>query len=162
MPRVLNSLGVPQWYGPRTESEGLPSGILEYGPERRLVIDFDYLQANAGLPTINGEDDAAQLVIPDNALVTSAILFVVEAFTSDGAATLDIGTELADGTVVDADGIDSIPVASLTAGTVLVCDGAVIGTANSTDHTQISINDGTAVFTAGSARLVVTYIPFQV
>ncbi len=162
MPRVLNSLGLPQWYGPRTASEGLPSGILEYGPERRLVIDFDYVQANAGLPSINAEDDAAQLVIPDNALITSAILFVVTAFTSGGSAVLNIGTEFPDGSVSDADGIDAIPVASLTAGAVIVCDGAQIGTANSTNHRQISIDDATAAFTAGVARLVVTYIPFQV
>lgn len=162
MPSILNSLGIPQWYGPRTGAEGLPSGILEYGPERRLVLDFNYLQANDGLPVINAEDDASQLVIPDNALITSAILFVVDTWTSAGAAVLNIGTEFPDGSVSDADGIDAIAVASLTAGAVIVCDGAQIGTANSTNHRQISVNDATATFTAGSARLVLTYIPFQV
>lgn len=162
MPSILNSLGVPQHYGPRTGAEGLPSGILEYGPERRLVLDFDYLQANAGLPVINAEDDASQLVIPDNALITSAILFVGDAWTSSGSAVLNIGTEKPDASVVDADGIDAIAVASMTAGAVIVCDGDQIGTADPTTPLQLAVNDATAVFTAGSARLVVTYIPLQV
>ena len=162
MPSILNSLGIPQWYGPRTGAEGLPSGILEDGPKRRLVLDFDYVQANAGLPTVNAEDDAAQLVIPDNALIESAVLFVVEAFTSGGSAVLNLGTEFEDGSVSDADGIDAIAVAALTEGATIVCDGAQIGTSVTTGHRQLSVNDATAAFTAGKARLMVTYIPFQV
>ena len=129
MAKALNSLGLPQWSGPRTKAEAVPSGILEYGPERRLVLDFDYVQANAGLPVINGNKDASQLVIPKGALIASAILFVVETFTSGGDAELNLGTEKADGTVKDADGIDAVDVVDLTAGNVVVCDGAQIGTA---------------------------------
>lgn len=161
MAKVLNSLGLPQWSGPRTKAEAVPSGILEYGPERRLVLDFDYVQANDGLPVINGEDDASQLVIPKGALIASAILFVVETFTSGGAAVLNLGTEEADGSVEDVDGIDAVALADLTEGNVVVCDGAQIGTA-AAEHLQISVADATAAFTAGKARLVVTYIPFQV
>lgn len=162
MAKVLNSLGVPQHYGPRDASEGMPSGILEYGPERRLVLDFDYLQANEGLPVINGNKDASQLLIPKGALITSAILFVTTAFTSSGSAVLNLGTETPAGVTVDADGIDAIAVASLTAGAVIVCDGAQIGVANKDNALQLSVADSTAEFTAGSARLVLTYIPFQV
>lgn len=162
MTSVINSLGVPQWYGPRTGAEGLPSGILEYGPERRLVLDFNYLQANTGLPVINGNKDASQLLIPKGALITSAILFVTTAFTSSGSAVLNLGTETPAGGTVDADGIDAIAVASLTAGAVIVCDGAQIGVANKDNALQLSVDDATATFTAGEARLVVTYIPFQV
>jgi len=107
--------------------------------------------------------------IPDGAHITSATLYVTEAFTSAGAATLTIGlwNDDGDGTfsVNDADGIDAaVAITVIDAiGDHLVMDGALVGSgaiaiAGTGDRPVFpSISYGTAAYTAGLADMVIKY-----
>lgn len=156
--REQSSIGASQNYGPRETNEGLPDTVSTYGLVKQLELYMDFAQVNAGLPTLNADTDAGTLVIPANSLLVRSYLEVGVAFTSGGSATLELGVETVAGGTVDADGIDSIAVAALTAGSWTVNDGAVVGATVGAVDVQISVDDATAVFTAGTARLVVEYI----
>ena len=158
MSRAQASIGSAQHYGPRETNVGLPSSVSTYGVVTQLEVYFDYAQANAGLPTANAEDDSGTLVIPAGSFIKSAYLEVSTAFTSGGSATLELGVEDVDGSSNDPDGLDTIAVAALTAGSWTVCDGALVGDTVGAVDVQLSIDDATAVFTAGVGRLVVEYI----
>ena len=84
------------------------------------------------------------------------------AFTSGGSATLGIGAYNSAGSAIDADGIDAtIALTAINATTKAVaCDGALVGGAVMTGAADayIKANYGTAAFTAGAAKLVITYI----
>lgn len=162
MTRELSSLGVPQKYGPVTDNEGEAHVEMVDGPYEFIKIQFDYLDANSGLPAINSSAGANASVpqIPAGSLIVEATLQVGTAFTSGGSATLELGTQQLSGTAIDANGIDSLAVAALTAGSVHVCDGALIGAvSHATLPSQVSVDDATAVFTAGTATLTIKYLP---
>lgn len=159
MSRVLSSLGVPQHYGERTTNEGLDNAIAEDGSVVTLRLPMTYTQVNAGLPTYNQEDDSSVNLIPAYSIIKEAYFHVTTAFTSGGSATLELGLQQDDGTAIDADGIDSIAVAALTANSWTVCDGALVGATIGANAGQISVDDATAVFTAGEGVLVVRYVP---
>jgi len=157
MSREQASVNSAQYYGPREVNEGLDNQVATYGLTRQRELYFDFEQANAGLPTANAEDDAGTLLIPANSFITNAYLEVGTAFTSGGLATLELGLQQADGTAIDADGLDTIAVAALTVGSWHVLDGALVQATVGTDDAQISIDDAVAVFTAGTGRLVIEY-----
>lgn len=161
MSRKMSTIGVPQTYGPRTSNEGLPNQIEQNGPERLLEIAVDYLQINAGIPLYNAEDDAAVLTLPKSALIKSAYFKVDadEAFDDTGnTAVLTIGVEGVDGSTVDADGIGTAAVATLTADAWLTLAGALIGDVADADLTQVVITAEGEDFTQGKGRLYITYI----
>jgi len=158
MAREQSSIGASQNYGVRETNEGLPDTVSTYGLVKQLELYMDYAQVNAGLPTLDADTDAGTLVIPANSLLVRAYLEVGTAFTSGGSATLELGVETVAGGVIDANGIDTIAVAALTVGSWTVCDGALVGATVGTVDVQVSIDDATAAFTAGRARLVVEYI----
>jgi len=161
MSRELSSIKATQEYGPKKTNLGLPNTVSTYGVVRQAEVYFDFEEVNAGLPTFNADDDSAVTVLPANTFLKSATLYVDTAFTSAGSATLELGFQQKDGTVIDADGIDSIAVASLTADSWTVNDGALVGASIGALDAQISIDDATAVFTAGTGRLVLEYyLPF--
>jgi hypothetical protein len=88
-------------------------------------------------------------------------LIVTTAFTSGGAATLTLGLQQKDGTIIDADGIDAtIALAALAANLAVACDGALVdGTATvGSADAYLSVIYGTAAYTAGAAKLVLEYI----
>ena len=107
--------------------------------------------------------------IPDGSQIVSATIYVTEAFTSGGSATLSIGlwNDDGDGTfsVNDADGIDAtVALSALNAiGKQVACDGALVGAGAATlagtgDRPLfLSVSYGTAAFTAGKADLVIKY-----
>ena len=156
--RVQSSIGAAQHYGPRDTNDGLPDVVSTMGIVRQAEVYFDFAQANAGLPVENANVDSGVLVIPAFSLIKNAYLEVSTAFTSGGSATLELGFQETDGSVIDADGIDTIAVAALTVGTWIVNDGALVGAVVGALDAQISIDDATAVFTAGIGRLVIEYI----
>ena len=99
--------------------------------------------------------------IPAGSYITKASLVVTTAFTSGGSATLGVGLQQADGTIIDADGIDAtVAVADLAVNKAVVCNGALVGgTATvGADNSYLSLVYGTAAFTAGAAKLVIEYI----
>ncbi len=158
MSREQASIGSAQHYGVREANTGLDNSVSTYGVVLQRELYFDFEQANAGLPTTNADTDAGTLIIPANSLIKSAYLEVNAAFTSGGSATLEMGVEDTAGGAVSAAGFDSLAVAALTTKSWHVLDGALIGATVGTVDTQISIDDAIAVFTAGTARLVVEYI----
>lgn len=96
--------------------------------------------------------------IPAGAVIKDAYFEVTEAFTSGGSAVLDLGTKEADGSTIDDDGFDAaIAVAALTADSVTISDGALIGTKVTVDSFPTATYD-TAAFTAGAGKLVVKYV----
>lgn len=156
--RVQSSQGTAQHYGPRDTNDGLDNSVSTMGLTQQRELYFDFAQANAGLPVTDADEDAGVLVIPANSIVTAAYLEVSTAFTSGGSATLELGIETVAGGTVDANGLDTIAVAALTALSWTVLDGAIVGATVGTADVQISIDDATAVFTAGQGRLIVEYI----
>lgn len=158
MAREQASVGAAQYFGPRVTNEGLPDTVSTYGIVKQLEVFFDFAEANAGLPTEDADTDAGTLTLPANSFIKNAYLEVGTAFTSGGSATLELGTQEVDGSVIDADGLDTLAVAALTIGSWHVLDGALVGATVGTLESQISIDDATAVFTAGTGRLIVEYI----
>lgn len=160
MSREQSTIGASTNYGERVTNEGLDSSVAsQVGLVYQRELKFNFTQANAGLPTVNADVDAAVLVVPANSLLVRAYLQVTTAFTSGGAATLELGLQDTAGVAIDADGIDTIAVATLTANSWTTCDGALVGATTGTADAQISIDDATAAFTAGEGRLIVEYIP---
>lgn len=98
-------------------------------------------------------------IIPADALLLSANLFVTTSFVG-ATAVLDIGTyKAADNLVEDDDGIDAaIATATLVAGYAVACDGADINTVVTGEGFKIGASYDTAAFTAGEATLVVRYL----
>lgn len=99
--------------------------------------------------------------IPAGSYITKASLVVTTAFTSGGSATLGVGLQQADGTIIDADGIDAaVAVADLAANKAVVCNGALVGGTATVGaaNSYLSLVYGTAAFTAGAAKLVIEYI----
>lgn len=127
------------------------------GMERKLTVDLNYADFGA----VAANKIVEGVVLPDGAVVKSAILNVSTAFTSGGSATLALGLVDTDrSTEYDFDGIDTaIAVASLTAGAEIDCNGAVIGTVISNSGTNVmpTVTVGTAAFTAGEGKLEITY-----
>jgi len=168
-----NSDGLVQFYGPRSTNENAVARqyINDAGSERSIEIDVEYTHIGSGISTFldqdsnfNGSNDSfssAHAYIPANAIIVDAKFYVKTAFTSGGAATLDVGLYAKAGGAIDADGfIAAQAVAGLTANTAIVGAGALatndsVGTANA----YIGMTYGTAAFTAGSGRLVVRYVP---
>ena len=135
--------------------EGSPS---TNGVEKELIIDIEGTKLPAvGVSTfVNGTPTAG---LPAGVLLRSATLIPTKAFTSDGNATLTIGLSKADGTVIDADGIDATiaKTAIDTIGETVACDGALVNTVLA-DVSYVTVLVGTAAFTAGRAKLVLKYI----
>ena len=94
-----------------------------------------------------GEDDSVQ-VIPAGAVIEACDIFVVS--TLSGGSDFDLGLSEADGSVIDADGLDAA--VSATTGYV-EGNGALVGTALSAAG-QLTLG-GTR--TAGVLKVVVTY-----
>ena len=126
---------------------------------RQLIADirFDEMPAaGAGAAFIQGEPAVA---IPAGALLRKATLITIDAFTSGGASTLDIGLADADGVAIDADGV-AAAVAKTSidgVGEEAVGAGALIGT-KMAQNAYLTLTVGTATFTAGRAKLIVEYM----
>lgn len=138
----------------------LLQGTTSYPVRRSLVIDipdFTAIGTTFGASNIN----PMAAVIPANALIVDANLIMTTAATSGGAATLTIGTYLASGTAVDADGIDAtIALAAMDAiGEVVQCDGAQVnGTVTvGTAACYVGVIYATAAYTAGAGKLIIDY-----
>lgn len=126
----------------------------------KKIVDLDYSRFGA-TGTDYLLDNQPQSALPSGAQILDATLIVTEAFTSGGAATLTIGLYKEDGTTaIDADGIDAaIALTAInTVGEVVDCDGALVGGVALTADGYISVNVGTAAFTAGRAVLEIEYL----
>ena len=152
-----NDDGLVVGFGTRTSTNDEGGNIRTSGIVEEYVIKINDA-------TTLGDTDTAAVAgsfpgIPAEAVIKSAYLKVTTAFTSGGLATLDIGLKQRAGTNIDADGIDvDIAVADLSAGAVIVCDGALIGARIGSNEGVPMFTYETAAFTAGAAELVIEYI----
>lgn len=154
-----------------TNSDGLIVGFGTHSEDRNVtatpstrgaVKEIIYTIYGVDVPDVNptGLQIVNAAIIPTNSLLLSANLFVTTAFTSGGAAVLDIGTwDYTANAIEDDDGIDvALALTSLEDNDVVVCDGAQIGTVLLAPCVVYASYD-TAAFTGGAANLVVRYIP---
>ena len=95
--------------------------------------------------------------IPAGAFITNAYIVVTTAFT--GGTSYDIGTYKADGTVIDANGIDAaVAVADMVANKAIVCDGASVGGVITYADDAYVVIAATGDYDTGEAKLVIEYI----
>jgi hypothetical protein len=119
-----------------------------------------------GVPSSGGTVISYNCVIPKNARIEKVELITQTAVTSGGSATLDLGLKKTDNsTELDYNGLlAALPIASFNAagetytaiiGATYV--GALIGTTLS-ENGYLTINYGTAAFTAGAIRIRIFYV----
>lgn len=159
-----NKDGLDVWFG-TTASDTRPDGVTSATP-KTLVYKVADGSALGDTDTAAAAADAA--FIPAGSVITKAYFYVTTVWTSGGAATLDIGLKQADGTNIDADGIDvDIAVTALDAlGDTILCNGAYIADG---DLTAVRLTTAaypmftyeTAAFTAGAGTLVLEYIELE-
>lgn len=147
---LLVRFGVPEDPNNRPGMFGSETGVV-----KQLVVDFSF--DNLPAPSTSEGGDA---FIPAKAYVVASRLLVDSAWV--GGTDLAIGTEQQDGTDIDLDGFHTaaqLVTASLTAGAILVGAGADVGTVvDATNNAYIKVT-ATGTYTAGTARLVIDYIP---
>ena len=97
--------------------------------------------------------------LPAGHLLVEAKLVTMTPFQGSGA-TLTLGLAEQNGTTVDADGIDAtIALTAIDAvGETVTCDGQLIGTILA-KNSALTVTVGTASYTAGKAKLLVTLLP---
>jgi hypothetical protein len=156
-----NSDGLIVGFGTHTEDNGVGAVTGLSGtqvtytielPDATLLEDTDAITV-ASIPP-------QSVAIPRGAILNRATFSVTTAFTSGGAATLDIGFYSAAAVVDDANGIDvDIALTAIDAiGDVVVCDGALVGGviplgATSNSDVFVVFGDEAAVYTAGAGVL---------
>jgi len=153
MSTVENSDGLLAHIG--NPSQNVSGTTSRYGNRYTIefTVDFDDLPDDIG-----GAFHDSDSFIPAGAVVESAKLLTDVAWV--GGTSIDIGTYEKDDTVIDADGIDAaIATAALTAGSLIVCDGAQASDAivSTTADAYIKVA-ATGTYTAGSSRLVITVL----
>lgn len=154
-----NQDGLVVGFGPHTADEGVSTQGSVKGNIQQVVLKIKGTElVDAGAP--NAQYLASSVVIPVDAYLVSARLFVTTAFTSGGSAVLDIGVYDVDaGAIEDDDGIASaIAVATLVDNYDASLSGDMVGTVLA-QNSKIYASYDTAAFTAGEATLVVEYIP---
>jgi hypothetical protein len=159
--------GVFNHFGPR-KTDSHFGGRIDIDVIKSVQWTFDYTQigTNAGTDVIGGSTNL-EFSIPANSTILSAKLQVITPWVSTSTTSdMDIGLEQADGTDIDLDGL--ITAAQATQTTLGVA-GAIIDGASGTPGALIGKTIGAAAgelvvtptvddFTAGKARLIVTYI----
>jgi len=161
-----NSDGLVVPFGTHTADNGVPAVTAGAGMLKTMVMEIVGIDLPDTYAATDTEPQAA--TIKRGSVIQSATLHVHEAFTSGGAATLDIGTwskGLATDVVDDADGIDAaIAITAIDGlGDIINCDGALVGLLVPVGRTAdgdcvIAPSYNTAAFTAGKATLTVVYI----
>lgn len=150
-----------------TNSDGLE---VRFGIDRQTTAPDGVTSAEEKVFVFNLEDatkigdtDTAAVpgdatALPAGAVIKDSYFVVDEAFTSGGLAVLDIGLKQADGTAIDADGIDvDVALGALAQDAVVVNDGALIGKRLTADG-YVTFTYDTAAYTAGAGKLVIKYV----
>jgi len=147
----LESIGGRKTYtGPAVREQKHGAIVASYGSRKEIEYRFSY----DDLP--DADDGNSMLIeVPANSYVESALLKVGTAWV--GGTNLVVGLEQTDGTVIDADGLHAaIVTANLTANSIHVGGGALVGASSGANDAIVSVVT-TGTYTAGDARLVVTF-----
>ena len=132
-----------------------------HAPSNRIVIDFDFSDLPSFTADLNNDGTkngffGGDANVPAGAFITNAYIIVTTPFV--GGTSYNIGTYEADGTVIDADGIDAaVLVAALGANAAVVCNGASVGGVLTYADAGYVVIAATGTFTAGEAKLVIEY-----
>jgi len=131
-----------------------------YGAESEVICTLEASRMTLTGGLIGGRPNTT---IPAGSYIKDVRLVVTEAFDSGTTATLDLGLCLETGayTGLDEDGFD-VAIAETaidTAGKVVVCDGAYVGTTTGTVAGYPSYDLDTAVYTTGKGYLIITFVP---
>jgi hypothetical protein len=169
-----NSDGLVVGFGTHTEDNSSPA-VSGTGTSRQLQFVLDATVVPDTASATNGIATPQAAIIPRGSVITRATITVLEAFTSGGAATLDLGLwtrGLATDVVDDADGIVSaVTIAELTTvGEIHLCDGALLPLATSAStlvgatglgDCVVTAEWATAAYTAGKGIVRIEYeVPF--
>lgn len=140
-------------YGRRVEEGAAVSVFQTDNGVETQTTTFRYDQ----LPTFTL--DELHQRIPLGARVLSATIKVLETVTATTATTVNFGLYEPDGTVIDADGIDAaVAIASLTAGTYIDCDGALVGAGTGLAAAgQLVVAANVDDLTAGEIAIIIEY-----
>lgn len=152
---ALESVGGRQtFFGALPQNNKFGGEVQSSGKKKELKFSFSY----DDLPAVDANNEMLAN-LPSGAAIVSAHIKVLTAMAGT-SGTLTLGTSQADGGgVIDADGIDvAVAQASLTAGAIIVCDGAQVGGgAVAQEAASITASTGGTV-TAGVFELTVEYI----
>lgn len=158
----VNKDGLVQRYGSDSAQSPNVAEVRNSGDRRWLEIDVDWRKLPAFSASTLTRASYGE-VIPAGALIEDVEIKVDEAFTSGGAATLDVG--FIDADAETGDDIDAfIAAASITELTALgityrgtsPADGSAINTRTSATKV-VTFHVGTATYTAGRATVRVFY-----
>ena len=133
-----------------------------HAPSKRIVIDWDFSDLPSFTADLNNDGTkngffGGDANVPAGAFITNAYVIVTAAFT--GGTSYNIGTYKADGTAIDADGIDAgVLTAALGANAAVVCNGASVGGVLTYADAGYVVIAATGTFTTGEAKLVIEYI----
>lgn len=161
-----NQDGLEVGFGARTEDIGAMR-VIEGGTVKQYVIELvdAAVLEDTDIVTVASLGPVNQVVIPRGALIRAANFVVTTVFTSEGAATLDIGTYEAggDGSSTGDDvaaGIDAdIALTALDAvGDTVACNGSLVNgvlSVGSVSNSDVVVVFGfeAAAFTAGAGTL---------
>lgn len=169
MGQYTNNDGLTRFYGSSEASAvaGQPGKLHTAGAIKQLEIDLvhdNLVGFNADLDndgTLDGFVNILTPVIAANSYIKAATIVVSEDWATSNSATLTVGLYEADGTVIDADGIDAaIAASALDLGDVVECDGALVagGVTVGTADAYVRAVIDTGAFTTGEAKLVIEFI----
>ncbi len=124
--------------------------------KQTLVIELADATTVGATDTAAAEPDGA--FVPAGAIIRNAQFIVDTAFTSGGAATLDIGMKKQDGTNIDDNGLNNaITLANLTARNGIESSSTLVNQKMEFDS-YVMFTYNTAAFTAGAGRLILEYV----
>lgn len=169
-----NSDGLVVGFGTHSADNSCPA-VTGTGTSRQLQMVIDLTEVPDTASATNGIAYPQAPIIPRGSVITRATITTLEAATSGGAATLDLGLWTrgkATDVVDDADGIVSgVTIAEMTTvGEIHLCDGALLPLATSAStlvgatglgDCVVTAEYATAAFTAGKIIVRVEYeVPF--
>lgn len=149
--------GVANHYGVRTTNGKFGAQQNSSTIVKSAVWDFSY----DDLPAAG--TNGLQLLIPANATIVSATLYVDVAFTSTSTTTdLNVGLYTQANAEIDADGLitaaNATQTAIGTAGNVVTGSGALVGKTIGSTAGELVVAPTVADLTAGKGRIVVQYV----
>ena len=149
---VLNHYGVRTTSGKFGAQQSTKEGIV-----KSAVWDFDYTDLPAA--GTNG----LQFVIPANATIVSAVLYVDVAFTSTSTTTdLAIGLATSAGAEIDLDGLVTAANATQTTiaveNSVITGSGALVGKGIGAAAGELVVTPTASDLLTGKGRIVVQYV----
>ena len=169
-----NDDGLVVGYGTHSADNSSPA-VTGEGTRRTMQFVLDALLVPDTASATNGIATPQAAIIPRGSVITRATIRVLEAFTSGGAATLDLGLwtrGLTTDVVDDANGIvAAVTIAELTTiGEIHLCDGALLPLATSAStlvgatglgDCVVTAEWATGAYTAGKALVQIEYeVPF--